>query len=81
MIKDHKEEQIIKFQPEKKEENRIFSPGEKIHVYFLCSTEKKLTHDQKSGSDVTQVNARGTFGLRLYGTTFLSFLVWKVWAE
>ena len=42
MIKDHKKEQRIKFQPEKKEENRIFS-----------STEKKLTHEQKSGSDIT----------------------------
>ena len=46
MIKDHKKEQRIKFQPEKKEENRIFS-----------STEKKLTREQKSGSDVTQVTA------------------------
>ena len=56
-MNDHKKEERIKFQQEKKEENRIFSPREKIHVYFLCSTEKKLTREQKTGSDVTQVTA------------------------
>ena len=70
MIKDQEKEQRIKFQPEKK---NFFHPEKKIHVYFLCSTEKKLTHDQKSGSDVTQATARGTFGLRPYGQQFLSF--------
>ena len=73
MMKDQEKEQRIKFQPEKKEEKEFFSAGEKTHVYFLCSTEKKLTRDQKCGSDVTQVTARGTFGLRRYGTMFLAF--------
>ena len=81
MIKDQEKEQRIKFQPEKKEEIEFFSPGEKIPVYFLCSTEKKLTCEQKSGSDVTQVTALGTFGLKLYRTMFLSFFLWKEWAE
>ena len=57
MIEDQKKEQRIKFQLEEKEEKEFFSPGEKIPVYFLCSTEKKLTRDPKSGSDVTQVTA------------------------
>ena len=35
MIKEHKKEQSLKFQPEKKEENRFFLPGKKSFVYFL----------------------------------------------
>ena len=46
MIKEHKKTDRRK---EKKDKNP---------VYFLCSTEKTLTHDQKSrNSDVTQVTA------------------------
>ena len=57
MIEDQKKEQRIKFQLEEKEEKEFFHPEKKSNVYFLCSTEKKLTRDPKSGNDVTQVTA------------------------
>ena len=52
MIKEHK-----KIDCRKEKKIRFFHP-EKNPVYFLCSTEKKLTCDQKSEkSDITQVTA------------------------
>ena len=49
MIKEHKKTGNKKTDRRKEKKNP---------VYFLCSTEKKLTRDQKSGKgDVTQVTA------------------------
>ena len=57
MIKEHKKTGNKKINWRKERKIRFFSPVKNL-VDFLCSIEKKLTHDQKSRkSEVTQVTA------------------------
>ena len=57
MIKEHKKTGNKQIDQRKERKIRFFSAA-KNPVDFLCSTEKKLTGDQKSGKkDVTQVTA------------------------
>ena len=57
MIKEHKKTGNKKIDRRKDSKIRFFHQV-KTPVDVLCSTEKKLTHDEKSGkSDVTQVTA------------------------
>ena len=49
MIKEHKTEQRLEFQLEKKGDNIDFFHMEKKSLFTFSSTEKKVTPDQKSG--------------------------------
>ena len=58
MIKEHKKTGNKKIDWRKEKKIILFFYPVKHPVYFLCSTEKKLTRDRKSGkNDVTQVTA------------------------
>ena len=60
MIKEYKKTGNKKIDRRKEKKRKFFHFFHPIKnpVYFLCSTEKKLTRDRKNGkSDVTQVTA------------------------
>ena len=56
---------INRLNQRKKENIDFFHPRENNPLFTFLSTEKKLTHDQKSGkSDVTQVSLKGNFWIK-----------------
>ena len=66
MIKEHNKAGNKKTDRRKEKKIRIFSPS-KIPVYFLCSAEKKLTRDQKSGRVTShRYLLKGLSGLSLF---------------
>ena len=64
MIKDHKKEQRIKFQPEEKQQNTSFFTQIKSPCLLSLFYRKETDMWIKDPSDVTQVTAWGTFGFK-----------------